>query len=424
MYNKIFKRSDFAGNILTLMTGATIAQAIPITISPILTRLYSPEDFGVLALFISIVTIFSTIISARYELAIIIPEDDADAVNILALCFIIIISISIFLFLIVCIFNDLIAHALGNEKIGAWLYLMPVTALLMGLYNSLRYFSIRSKDFKSIAISRTVKSTFSAVIKILSGLLSFGFNGLIAGELFAHFSGNGAIIRNLLKRKELFKYVSIDNIRVQAKKFSNFPKFSMFSGIANALSMNLNTIFINKLFSTGTVGQYSLVQKIVSIPLNLIGRSVSDVYFQKASEDRKKTGNAKNIFVKTSITLFLLSIPVVVILFFFGEDLFAFVFGESWRIAGKYSKILVFLFSIRFVASPLTVTFSVFEKQKYSLFLMFIQLIFIITVYTIAWIAELDIERFLMVYTGFMFLFYFIMYIITFRVAAKGDNCV
>jgi len=97
MKSKLKPKSEFSRNVLTLMTGTTIAQAIPIAISPILTRIYTPEDFGVFALFIAIVGFFSVIASARYEQAILIPKKDEDAINIFALGFIIICSISLFL---------------------------------------------------------------------------------------------------------------------------------------------------------------------------------------------------------------------------------------------------------------------------------------------------------------------------------------
>jgi O-antigen/teichoic acid export membrane protein len=136
-------KSEFTRNVLTLMTGTTIAQAIPIAISPILTRIYSPEDFGVFALFVAITSIFGTIANGRYELAIMLPKKDEDAINIFALGFIITTFISLLLLILVLIFQDKIVDILKNEDIRVWLYFVPLAVFFVGLYNILNYFNNR-----------------------------------------------------------------------------------------------------------------------------------------------------------------------------------------------------------------------------------------------------------------------------------------
>lgn len=111
---KQITQNEFNRNVVTLLTGTTVAQAIPVMISPILTRIYTPEDFGVLALFIAITSIFGSIANARYELAIVLPEKDEDAVNIVALCILIAFSISVGLFVAVSIFHTPILRLLNN----------------------------------------------------------------------------------------------------------------------------------------------------------------------------------------------------------------------------------------------------------------------------------------------------------------------
>ena len=150
MIKKYISDSEFARNVITLMTGTTIAQAIPIAISPILTRIYSPEDFGVLALFISISAIFGSIATARYELAIMLPEKNEEAINITALCIIISFFLSSVLFLIVSVFHVKIVELIGNQSISRWLYFIPLIVLFIGIHNSLSYYNTRNKYFKNI----------------------------------------------------------------------------------------------------------------------------------------------------------------------------------------------------------------------------------------------------------------------------------
>ena len=118
MLGKFKPKSEFSRNVLTLMTGTTIAQAIPIAISTILTRIYTPEDFGIFALYMSIASMIAVVATGRYELAIMLPKKDEDAVSIVALSIIISFFVSFIALLIVSIFNTEIASLLGNPEIS------------------------------------------------------------------------------------------------------------------------------------------------------------------------------------------------------------------------------------------------------------------------------------------------------------------
>ena len=152
MLERFKTKSEFSKNVLTLMTGTTIAQAIPVAISPILTRIYTPDDFGVFALFMAITAIFGSISTGRYDLAIMLPKKDEDAINIFALGFIITSSISFVLLVVVFIFQEYFVFFLKNEEIGVWLYLVPVSVFFIGTFNILSYFNIRKKNYKRKSI--------------------------------------------------------------------------------------------------------------------------------------------------------------------------------------------------------------------------------------------------------------------------------
>jgi len=137
MINKLKPKSEFSRNVLTLMTGTTVSQAIPIAISPILTRIYTPDDFGVLALFFAITSIFGYIATARYDMAVMLPEEDDDALNIVILGFILSSIISFILFIFVYLFNHQICVLLNNFSIAPWLYFIPIVVFFMGTFNML-----------------------------------------------------------------------------------------------------------------------------------------------------------------------------------------------------------------------------------------------------------------------------------------------
>src|SRR5690606_28082706 len=150
--SSVIMKSKFTRNILTLLTGSTLAQAIPIAITPILTRIYTPSDFGVFAIFLAITTILGSIANGRYELAIILPEKEGDAINIAVLGIAICGAIFAFLLLLVILFNNQIVTLLGIEEIGGWLYLVPFSVLFIGIFNILNYLNTRLSLYKNIAI--------------------------------------------------------------------------------------------------------------------------------------------------------------------------------------------------------------------------------------------------------------------------------
>jgi O-antigen/teichoic acid export membrane protein len=209
------------------MTGTTIAQAIPIAISPILTRIYTPEDFGVLALFVAISSIFGSIANGRYELAIMLPKKDEDAINIFALGFIISSSISLVLLMLVLLFHDYFTTLLNNDEIGIWLYLVPITVFLTGMYNVLNYFNNRKKYYKDIANITIIKSIITAITQLSIGFLKGGASGLISGQVISQMFANMKLLKNIIKDKLLISKISKVKMIALAKRYKDFPKFSM-----------------------------------------------------------------------------------------------------------------------------------------------------------------------------------------------------
>jgi O-antigen/teichoic acid export membrane protein len=364
MIKKLKPKSEFSRNVLTLMTGTTVAQAIPIAISPILTRIYTPEDFGIFALFFAIISIFGAIANGRYELAIMLPQKDEDAINIFALGFIITVLLSLFLLIVILIFHDNIVNYLDNEKIGIWLYFVPFAVFFVGLFNILNYYNTRKKEYKSLANAKVIKSIILAVTQLSIGFIKQGAMGLITGQILSQIFANMRLFKNIIKNKTLLSHISKENIIKQAKRYKDFPKFSLWGIFANILSIQLTNILISSFFSVATLGFYSLVQKILGMPSALIGSSIGQVFFQEASQARQKHGNSSFVFRHTVKKLLLIGIMAFGILYFIVEDLFALVFGEEWRIAGMYAQIILPLFFIRFIYASVSTTYSIFNKLK------------------------------------------------------------
>jgi O-antigen/teichoic acid export membrane protein len=379
------------------MTGTTIAQAIPIAISPILTRIYTPEDFGVFALFVAIVSTFGSIVNAKYELAIMLPKKDEDAINIVALSFILTIVISSILLILVLLLHNYFIDILDNKNIGIYLYLMPVSVFFIGIYNILYYFNNRKKYYKDIANSTILKSIITAIIQLSLGFFNQGVIGLISGQLISTVSANMKLLKNITKDKLLLSNIKKVKMIALAKKYKDFPKFTLWGGLANTLSASVTHILIATFFNVSTLGFYSFVQRLLGVPSSLIGSAIGQVFFQEATEEKRKTGKAVNSFNSTIKKLILIGLPSFIILYFIVEDLFAFVFGEKWRIAGVYAEIMMPLYFIRFIVSPLTIMNQVNLKNKlgmqwqFGLLILYVSVLYLANVLNLLFLDTLKI---------------------------------
>lgn len=419
MLKKIKPKSDFSLDVLTLMTGTTIAQAIPIAISPLLTRIYAPEDFGVYSIFIAITSILGSLATGRYELAIVLPEKEEDAINLLALSIIITTMVSLFLSIMILFFKDQLFLYLGNDNLKEWIFIVPVSIFLTGFYNALNYYNVRNKKYKDISNAVIIKAVSISSIQLSLGLLKSGAAGLITGQLVSQFFGNSALIRNLLADKGQLSTISKNKITKLALKYKKFPQFSLWAGLLNSLSVHLTNILISSYFSIATLGLYAFVQRILGTPSALIGNSFGQVFLQAATKEKQESGKAINTFKLMFKKLIIIGLPTFIILFIVVEDLFALIFGEPWRLAGEYAQILSVLFAVTFISSPFSMIMTVFEKQKQALLINTILLFSSIGILLISFQLGLNFKEFLVIFTVVMSVDYLMFLYYYFRLA-KG----
>ncbi|RLA08695.1 MAG: translocase [Gammaproteobacteria bacterium] len=369
MLNKLKPKSEFSRNVLTLMTGSTIAQAIPIAISPILTRIYTPEDFGIFALYMSIASIIAVIATGRYELAIMLPEKDEDAINIVALSAIITVIISLLTLSIVIIFNLQITNLLGNPQISNWLYLVPISVLLTGFYQSFNYWSNRQKQYKTLAQNKVIQSTSTAGVNLSMGLAKWGVVGLIWGNIIGQTLASVILFKNILKKNHnLPTAINKNKIIKMLKRYIKFPKYDIISALANTSAQQITHILFNIIYNPAIAGFFYFTQKILSMPITYISSAILDVFKEQAARDYKKYNNAKKIYKSTFIKLMMIAILPSVFLYFFAVDMFVIVFGEKWQIAGEYAKILSPMLFFRFMGNPLSFMFYIGERQIWDMY--------------------------------------------------------
>ncbi len=358
------------------MSGTALAQALPILISPIISRLYNPDDFGALALYMSIAAILSVIATARYELAVMLPEKKSDAINILALSFLISLMVAVLTLILVIILKDVAIAFFEEPGIGIWLYLLPVIVLFSGLFQSLNYWSTRNKTFKRNAATRISQSTLASGTQLGLGVLKSGGSGLIAGYIA------GILIRpfilgfDILKNFKKFKsQINKKDIRLNARKYRNFLRINTPHAFLSSLQDNGIVYVIMYFFEKVVLGSYSFAFRIIKAPTELIGSSVYQVFYQKATEAFQDGRDLRPMILRIYRNLFLIGLPFFVILFIFAPPIFAFIFGAEWRVAGQIASILTPWIFLNFLAAPVSSMAIIMNKQKEAMFITLVDIV-------------------------------------------------
>lgn len=411
MINRFKPKSEFSRNVLTLMTGTTIAQAIPIAISPILTRIYTPEDFGMFALYMSLASILSIMATGRYELAIMLPKKDEDAINIVALSILISFFVSFITLLIIYIFNTQITKLLGNPEIANWLYFIPLTVLLTGIYQSFNYWSNRKKQYKRLATSRVLQSATTSTSNLGMGFSGFGSSGLILGGVLGQ-SIATVILGKMIWREDKDRLYVIKRLKIVAllKKYIKFPKINMFHAFLNELKNPIINIILMKLYSSAILGQFYMINKILLLPSSLIGSSISQILYKDiTTKHNNKEDYSKDILFMMMKLFSFASIPFFIIIFF-GEEIFVFVFGNNWIIAGELSSSFSLYILFHFVASPISIVPLIVDKQKTAFYWNLVGAILYIGLFLIGYNILYELSSVLILLSTVMSI-YFIFYL-------------
>lgn len=415
---------DYLRDVFTLMLGAGIAQLIPALISPILTRLYTPYDFGVYTVFISIAYIVSPIVCGCYDQAIILVDSRDELTKVVCLSGLVALIVSGLFLISQIIFKNEFAYLLKNSPMGGWFYWLPLVVFMAGIFNVLNYLLTYQKKFKAISRINVFRAGFASFFQVMFGLLKVGPVGLFSSQIGSFVVVNFMFIKVVRPLVEGFlaKKQRLAALWVTAKRYKDFPKYSSSATLLNTFSFNAVNIFVGIVYSAHIVGMMALVTQIIGLPIALIASSFSRVFLQRASEERKKTGLAKDSFIFTFKNLLVISFIVFVFLLLFVTPLVSFVFGSRWVAAASYVKILIPFFSIRFISSVLSVVATVFERQKLLLIVNIGIFLLIMLSFFIGWHFHMLFEHFLLIYSLALAAWYLAGILFYYKVACVNSD--
>lgn len=399
------KSSQFAKNIAVLMTGTAIAQAIPVLASPVLTRLYTPSDFGLVAIFLALVSSIAPAVCGKYEVALVLPKKQSDWVHLLGIAFQIAFTISVIFILLVFFFKDRLLILLDAPELDKWIYLAPVALLLTGLVTAMVYVANRQHQYSKIVKSKLAQALTLVAVSIGLGFTGSGFEGLLLGNL-----------AGLLMAAVLFYYFyrEILTFRVLAwrnpkpdlvKQYKNYPLFNASSSLLNGITAVMPIFFLSHLFSESIVGYFALVLRVIQTPLSIISSSISQVNLKKVVDLEYNSLAVRPYLLRLIGILVAITIVPSVILMISAPGLFALVFGEEWREAGIYLSVLMPAFLMKFIASTLSSTLGALNKNKTTAMFNVVNFSFVLAAFLA--FRNVDIYLLLTVYSLVVFILYF-----------------
>lgn len=358
-------------HVLTLFTGTTIAQAIPVLVSPLLTRLYEVSDFAVLTVVATIISLVGVIVTGRYELTIGLPESDREAKQLVWLSVIISCFVSLFSFLVLLGGRFTIARWYNNPEAANYLLLVPVASLFYGFFQAFSFWNIRKRFYKDLAAARVSQSMVNSGISLGYAFTGWGLNGLVFGNVAGHVVSFFYSWISLLWKKQMpdaANDVSAKEMKRLATKYSDFPRVNGLHSLTDVAQSTLVIFIVSSFFGAIATGLYGLTMRVLQAPLNMIGSTFAIVFYKEVSEKVGKKEKIGKLLRSTIITLTMISAPIFLTIMIFGPSLFSLVFGEEWKEAGEYARIMSPWLFVNFISSPISHLPAILNRQRQFFF--------------------------------------------------------
>lgn len=373
----LFKNSFFRDSII-LSGGTAIAQILPFLFYPILGRIFTVEEFGLLAALTAITSILAVVASGKYESAILVAVSKREAASLALLSTML---SAVFLLLIYLILQFVLGNTLSlwlkEPMLKSMLWICPISAWAIIIFTVYNEWCVREKHFNSLSVNKIVNSGAIVGAKTVFGYVRVFTHGLVIGDVIGRIiSALVCVVRAWMRDGKTFREVKKIEMIDAAKKYIDFPKYTMPGQLLNTIALQFPILLLAVYFNKTEVGYFSMAMTIFAIPLTVISGAVRDVFRQRANEQLNTTGNCRALFVKVTLILTLMAVGAAGIFVWFLPQLTTLFLGKQWYTCGVYAQILCGAMVLSFVSNSLSGMFIIANKLRQ---LFYWQLYFVIT---------------------------------------------
>ncbi len=370
---------DFTRNVGTLFTGNGISMAVNLLALPVLSRLYTPEEFGSVALYIAIAQLIAVFVSGRYDYALMIPRKNGEALKVALSGVVLSFYMTILVAVALYFSYDRLLAFFPNPAFSKLIWMLPVFGFMLSVRQILSMWFSRKSRFGFTSQSKVLQTVVSNVVRMLRSFYANGVAGLWLGFVVSEVVALAQGLFFFLKHDyKLLRVTSISDFKGILVKYGSFPMFSMPISFLNSISANLLIYAFSFTFSASIVGVYERFSKMVSIPLDMVSSSFSIVFFQEMASVSLKQRFYRRAYMLSLLLGGLMNLPVVL----WGPEIFSFVLGSEWLFAGEMARYLAPLMVFGFATRCISTTFSTINKNG----VMLVWQLFYLAV-TIGWIV-------------------------------------
>jgi len=361
-------------NSATLLSANAISQGIAFAVLPVIARLYSPDELGILALFLGIEGLLSVIANGKYDSAIVLSKSKSMAANTFNLCFLINAVFSLLILIVLLLGSHQILSILHYESLEGVIYYLPFFVFIVAFAQASIFWFNYNKRFALTARYTLWQGLINNGLKVGSGFLKAGLMGLVWANLSSHFIS----ILSCFTRKETWNQLFHFNkkeILAAASEHRKFPLYTLPHTFINMVSGNLPILLLSGYFGMAEIGFFNMGITIGFRPINLLSSSLDQVIFQRIAEKVNKREPIWNSLYQSVRKLFVFALPAFIILFFLVPYIVKFFLGEQWDQSALYIQIMIPWFLFALFAASLSSVPSIFGKQRTSLIIEFLLII-------------------------------------------------
>tara|TARA_B100001250_G_scaffold352711_1_gene325648 strand:- start:744 stop:2012 length:1269 start_codon:yes stop_codon:yes gene_type:complete len=373
-YFKYAISNEFISNVLKITSSTMISGFIVAITLPIITKIFTASELGKYQLIVSIITSLGVISALKYEMAIVLPKNDAIAKIVYKICFYVLIVFCLLVYILFFFADSIIFNYLNAENILNFSKLIPIGVFFFGALEIIKSSLVRGKKFSSFSLAKVYQIASTQILIIVIGLINASTISLFIAFI------SGIIISSIIFVKKSIIEVKSDissSLLDIALKYKKFPLVNTFMVFSNTISNELPVFFIMKYHSSEILGFYMLANRLLVIPMNVIGTSIGKVYFQRASEvlNNDLPGLFK-LYKKTTLRLIKIGTLPFICIIIFSSIFIKFIFGHNWETSSVIMQIMSFGMFFKFITSPISTTFTILNKQEISFYITIFALLF------------------------------------------------
>ena len=382
-------KRQFLRRLSMLSGGMMIGQGMLIISTPIITRFYTPEDFGLFAVFGALASIFGMVIGLRYELAVPLERDDRAAAALVSGIFLTSLLIGFLLTILIWLWAADFVALLDMPELAVMLWLLPPCLIVWAAGGALSFWSIRQGTFRLNGVNRVYHYGTQAVGQLSFAPAAIGGAGLVFGYALG-FLARFLHLLFALPRADVDAFLrpSLKEIFVVLRCYWRYPIFSTSSSALQATANMLPAVLIAMLYGPAMAGLYALAQRVIALPLRLLGETASHVFLGEIRT--LDHAGVIRLFKSTTVLFATLGLIGMLPLLWLAPPLFAFVFGEKWHDAGVIVQLLLPLYFMRFVVTPVSQTLNVLERQDLHLLASVLNALALGVSFAIGWWQALE----------------------------------